>query len=627
MQEQTLIEPTLRSSAHSNSLSHLLERLTEGRLLFILVAVTVLVYTNSLGGDFVFDDREQIVNNLRIRSWDNLLKAFTTDVWAFRSDLMSKNDLTQYYRPLFTIYLTFGYKVFGLWAPGWHLLNVIAHAAVTVMVYRLLRQLTGTRDIAFIAGLIFGIHTAHTESVAWISAIPDPMMALFYIPSLMWYHRFRTGGGTKHLLLATFAFALAVFCKETAMSLPALLVCWEMIHSAWRTRTAAWRAAVALAPFGIVAVVYMAARVAVLGSVTWKHPGMLSIPDHLIYMTIPFAFVSYLYHLVAPFDLSIIYGTSFVKGVGDPRFYVPVSILAALGLLICTQRRQLARGTWTALVFVIVPLLPVLNLKALHEEYIVQDRYLYLPLIGFGWIVALLLRHIARSHRAVSLSLGVAIALVMAVSTVIQNRMWLDSVALWQQATKYAPNFWSTQYNLGLAYLERREYTRAQAQFERALRIHPRPVIYNNLALAHAGAGRVDLAIENFRLALALDPAQVEAHNNLGTILYERGDFNGARQHFELALREEPNSITARFNAARVAASMNDHTTAVKEFKLLLAKTPQDIEARYKLAQSYAALDLRADAIAEMRRVLASEWDADRLTEIKREMDRLQLAH
>src|SRR5215210_4311241 len=113
--------------------------LTESRALFLTIASTVLVYANSLSGAFVFDDTKQIVGNPSLHSWSNIFRAFSTDVWSFQRGTLSKDIPPPYYRPLFTIYLTINYQLFGLWEPGWHLMNLLVHTTATVFVYYLLR--------------------------------------------------------------------------------------------------------------------------------------------------------------------------------------------------------------------------------------------------------------------------------------------------------------------------------------------------------------------------------------------------------------------------------------------------------------------------------------------------------
>src|SRR5256886_14502721 len=205
--------------------------LDQSRSLFLIVAATVLAYANSLSGAFVFDDTKQIVGNPALRSWSNVLRAFTSDVWSFQRGTLTKDIPPPYYRPLFTVYLTVNYKLFGLWEPGWHLMNLLVHCGATVAVFFLIQRLSGDRLIATLAALLFGLHPAHVESVSWISGIPDPLAALFYVPSFIWYVRYRTEGGRKFLIASVIAYGLSALCKETPLALPLVFVALEFARA------------------------------------------------------------------------------------------------------------------------------------------------------------------------------------------------------------------------------------------------------------------------------------------------------------------------------------------------------------------------------------------------------------
>ena len=205
--------------------------LDQSRALFLVVAATVLAYTNSLSGAFVFDDTKQIVGNPALRSWGNVLRAFTSDVWSFQRGTLTKDIPPPYYRPLFTAYLTLNYKLFGLWEPGWHLMNLLVHCGATVAVFFLIKRLSGDRLIATLAALVFGLHPAHVESVSWISGIPDPLAALFYVPSLIWYVRYRMDDDKKFLFASVIAYGLSALCKETPLALPLVFIVWELTRT------------------------------------------------------------------------------------------------------------------------------------------------------------------------------------------------------------------------------------------------------------------------------------------------------------------------------------------------------------------------------------------------------------
>ena len=450
--------------------------LDQSRALFLIVATTVLAYANSLSGAFVFDDTKQIAGNPALRSGSNILRAFISDVWSFQRGTLTKDIQLPYYRPLFTAYLTVNYKLFGLWEPGWHLMNMLVHTLATVTVFFLIKRLSGHRLTATLAALVFGLHPAHVESVSWISGIPDPLAALFYVPSLIWYVRYRTEGDKKFLIASVIAYGLSALCKETPLALPLVFIVWELTRPGARQNLGALGREIILPliPYGLMAGAYLALRLAVLGRISWNHPFMAQVPDSAIWMTIPYVFVSYLRHLVAPFSLSLLYGASFVTTPGDPRFLLPVALIAALSILLWIYRKKTSAQLWIALALIVAPLLPVLNLKVFHYEYIIQDRYLYLPSIGFCYLVAILIVQLSHRHTQLATAVAVLIIVAFGASTFAQNRIWHDPVTLWQRAVSHSPNSWSAHYNLGLAYLNLKQSQAAVNELMEARRLNPR---------------------------------------------------------------------------------------------------------------------------------------------------------
>lgn len=618
------IQPAPDSEESSSSL------LSESRALFLIVASTVLVYANSLSGAFVFDDTKQIVGNPALRSWGNIIRAFTSDVWSFQRETLTKDIPPPYYRPLFTIYLTINYQLFGLWEPGWHLMNLLVHTTATILVYYLLRRLSGDNVVALLTALLFGLHPAHVESVSWISGIPDPLAALFYVPSLIWYVRYREEGSAKWLVASVAAYGLAALCKETPLGLPIVFIVWELARSDREnnrdTNLARRVSKIArlLIPYAAVAIAYLVLRFSVLGRISWKHPFMARVPDSAIWMTVPYVVVNYLRHLLAPFRLSLIYGTSFITNASDPRFLVPCALLVIIAIVLWVFRKKLDRNLWIALTLTIAPLLPVLNLKVFHYEYIIQDRYLYLPSIGFCSLVAILLVRFTRANQTLLLATAGLIIVVFGVGTVLQNRVWRDAVALWQRAIYYSPQSWSTHYNLGLAYLTYKENGLAYGELETARTLNPNEAnVYNNLAVAQAGLGDVNVAIAHSKQALALDPSSIEAHNNLGAFLYQQGSYEEARREFSLVLEHDPQSVSPHFNLGRTLAALKQHSESTREFELVLQLSPNDVEARYELALSYAATKQKEKAIEQFNRAAAQDRDAARIADKRKKLEEI----
>lgn len=614
-------EPSGSNSVWSNNI------FTQSRALFLTIAATTLAYANSLSGAFVFDDTKQIAGNPSLHSWSNVLRAFTNDVWGFERGTLTTDLPPPYYRPLFTIYLTLNYQLFGLWEPGWHLMNLLVHVTATVFVYYLLRRLSGDNVVALLAALLFGLHPAHVESVSWISGIPDPLAALFYVPSLIWYVRYREEGNRKWLIASLVAYGLAALCKETPLALPLVLGVWELARAEnrkslpLRLKETAYQ----LVPYGVVAAGYLALRYSVLGLISSQHPLMANVPDSVIWRTLPYVFVKYLKHLIAPFSLSLIYSPPFITSTVDLRFLGSMGILLGGGYVLWLYRKKLNASVWVAIALMVAPLLPVLNLRVFHYEYIIQDRYLYLPSIGFCYLGALLILWLAQKHLRAAAAISGVVLLAFGASTVLQNRIWQNPAVLWQRAVNNSPDSWSSHYNLGLAYLDLRQNEPARLHLTEARRLNPKQAtVYNNLALAQAGLGNADEAIANVKAALALDPRLLEAHNNLGALLYDKGDYAGSRREFLLVLERNPASSSARFNLARTLAAMDDHAGAIREYEMLLARDPNDVAARYQLGLSYAATNRKREAVTELSRALSLDRDASRAAEMRKKLEQIQ---
>lgn len=603
---------TARYATARNEASRTLDRFAasfaDRHALISICAAAFLVYANALKGDFVFDDTKQIVNNPRLRSWSNLFDAFTSSVLDFQRAAQTSNNIGDfqlpYYRPIFTVYTTLCYQLFGLRPAAWHLASIALHAAACVAIYFFIREVSRRPLVAAFAALLFAVHPLHVESVAWISGAPDPLMTIFYVAALLFYIRFRRTNKRKFLALSVTAYALALLTKEPAVSLPLALACWEAVSIFKRddsdetSRAATLKTIGAslrrLAPFALVSLLYLAARRAALGGISAFHPLNARVTFGEQMLTTPFALVSYISRLIAPHRLSIVYGTSFVERFGDPKFIVPTVALSILAATLFDLRRKLSRETLFALALSSAPLLPVLNLRVFHPAYLVQDRYAYLPSVGFCWLVALALVKVSQTKRAAALAFAASVFLLACGLTVAQNLIWRDAESLWTRAVETAPKFWATHYNLGLAELEAQDFAAARSSLEAAVRLQTSPPALNNLALAQAGTGDAEAAVKSLRAALALDSHFIEARNNLGAILFQRGDLKGAREEFAAALAEDPSQTATRFNFARACLARGDTETAMREFEKIVSANPDDAEARAQLEACRAALNTEA---------------------------------
>ena len=192
----------------------------------IALLCAAAIYAQAAFFQFVYDDLGQIVLNPQIKSWTLAFSYFKTHVWA------QSSGIAMYYRPAFMLWLTANYKLFGLNPLYWHLAVIGLHLACCLLVYFLVWRLTQDRWVTVVAALLFGLHPAHVESVAWVSGSTDSLMAALLLGSLLCYLKHRDSGQTtdvwqwSSLLLA----ALSVLTKETALIIPVLIFAYQWIY-------------------------------------------------------------------------------------------------------------------------------------------------------------------------------------------------------------------------------------------------------------------------------------------------------------------------------------------------------------------------------------------------------------
>jgi protein O-mannosyl-transferase len=550
-----------------------------------LVAVTIAIYFQTLHFDFVYDDYGQIVDTRQFSSWENVPAFFAGHVWAWKT----LGRPGGYYRPLFLVWLFLNRQLFGLNPMGWHATSLLLHVVVVLLVYALARKLTSHESVGFISALIFAVHPAHVESVAWISGITDPLMAALLLGSLVCHVNARSSKSRAWSYSSWILFGLSLLAKETAIVLPALVFSYEWLfprkpNSLQRTARERLRSALNYTlPFLEIAFGYLLIRWLAL------HRFSLIITPfarRYLLLSFPRVLLFYLRHLVWPTGLSPFYTLPLVTQVGFRSLLLPSAILAVLvaaGFFICRKTNQAA--FW--LLFLLLPLLPVFDLRLFARSETVHDRYLYLPSVGFAVLAALAIRAVARTlsaRRALPLgyALAAALAIPLAASTVVDAGYWRDNLTLFERGVSIAPeneianqclgstlllqrNFslashyyeealrinprmFEATYSLGRAYYEMEMYPQAIRYFIRAINLdptQPRPFLYYGLAYMKEGQlVEAEAAIRHAMILRAPDDFR-EYHASLGLVLERKGNTAEAIQEFEAELRENPDSADA----------------------------------------------------------------------------------
>lgn len=547
-----------------------------------LVLIVIAAFSNSLGGQFVYDDVQQVDTNQLLGHWDSntVVRIVTHDIKAtLRQDLPDGHVYSYYYRPAFMMYLMAGYEVAGHNPLWWHCLAVGLHILASVLAFLVVRKIliqAGVMEarhrsnLAFLAALIFAIHPVQCESVSWISGSVNPLVAVLGLLSIYSYLLYKEWvgptpvplSGKTALLLAAAGifFSLAVFAKESALFIPLLVAGLEIFvfNKAPANGSSAAplpgcrslkRRLLSLAPFTLVTIGYLAIRLTVLGLVSGEGARWSS-PEGLIkaargFLTVPTLLVRYQALMVLPWKLSVNYDFDPDRAPTFASFVLPATLLIASGLLLWFFWTK-SRAARAGILWLIIPLLPHLNPRFFSAEELIHDRYLYVSMLGAGILVSLSVNLLATLHvrawRICAAATASCLVILLCILTVSQNGVWRNNLALWSNAARRAPNSRMVHFWLGSLAESRNDLDEAASQYSAAAAADQNCIdCLNNLAFVYAHQSRWDESIQTFERVVALTPGHSIAHFNLSFAYAVVGRYKDAMREQKVAIELDPN--------------------------------------------------------------------------------------
>jgi len=470
--------------------------------ILLVVLASVAAYAPALNGPFVWDDRVFVTENPSVREG--------TRVWHYFTQPETLSSEPEYnsriYRPLRTLLFAGLYRVAGGDAFPYHLLVVALHAAASALAFLLLRRLGLRWGEALVAGLIFAAHPVHSEAVAWVSSLADPLFAALTLAAWLLFPRPGATCSARRWIAALSVYLVALFAKEMAATLP-LLLCVEWALRAPRPATLlssppdlgqrlsdlrrqGGTFVTRLAPLVVLTIAYVAWRTFVLGRVGQEATTASSLISAALLS--PYTLLRYLGASLLPWGQSAFYAP-FEHGLASAL--AGAGVLGALAARVVLWRRNRGRmGVLDLLVTLFaVGLLPVLNLLPLWVSF--AERFAYLSSLFAQAAVVVLagaaLRRLwpaqAQSRRRQRLAAALAGALVVALgaATLRRGAVWSDELALWQNTAAASPNNATVNWNLGLTLLDRNRPHEAALALTRAWGV-PKPEWELHLQLAQA---------------------------------------------------------------------------------------------------------------------------------------------
>lgn len=579
--------------------------------MFAILIAGGAVYSNTFAVPFVLDDLTSIVANPLVKDFN----------WRFSSRIVG--------------YASFAlnYSLNGLDPEGYHLLNLLIHCAAGILLYCLV-VITGRTPffagystgrprffplLGLCSALLFVCHPVQTQAVTYIAQRVTSLATLFYLSALLCYI---LGRQAKRNVISCICFGgalvasvCAMFTKEIAVTLPAVILLYEILFFTGRGRIR-WIVAAAGVAISVLLPIAILSEGKPVDSIfesidrLTSDTGAISRSSYLF--TQFRVIVTYVRLLLIPFGQNLDYDYP----IYDSLLSLPVALSALLLVGIAAaawygafrlsltddEKNRPIRLAAFGIFWFFITLSIESSIIPIRD--VIFEHRLYLPSIGFLMACAALLlylrENLAESRPALARLIipvfAVAVA-VLACAGWMRNSLWQDNLTLWEDvvrkspgksrghgvlagilsgrgrvdeaireyrtAIRLKPDDAAAHNNLGAIYAKRKEYDLALGEYEQALRSSPgNPKIPANIGRIHLAQGRLAEAEESLQQSLRLAPDYDEALNDLGIVLFRQGNFTGAVENLKRAIRINPDNRDARENLRKAEAFLSGRTSS-----------------------------------------------------------------
>jgi len=487
-------------------------RIPNALSILAIVGLGIIVYSNTFFSSFHFDDDFYIINNFAIRNIHDL-----QDIWK----ICPCRFIT-----FFSLALNYHFN--GLNVFAYHLFNIAIHLGSACFVWWLTLLTLSTpvmreekishhaNIIALFAGLIFVTHPVQIEAVTYIWQRTASLCAFFYLASLCFYVRSRLDQGRAYYILSLITAVLAMFTKENAITLPLMIVLYEISFLKLK-KDLNWEQ---LYPFWVILFI-IPLTMSLTNSVRFQEiqsitggPGGIS-PIH--YLLTQFrVMIAYIRLSFLPLHLNLDYDYPIYKNLFD----IPVlaSFLCLAGILyfakhIFSKYRLISFSIF----WFFLTLLPESSI--LPQEDVIFEHRLYLPLVGYCIFLASGVYYLLGKNNLKTMI--IVLSLVVACNSVLtyqRNKIWKNEIILWQDVVQKSPHKARAYNNLGWAYYNQGNFTEAISDYNKAIEINPQYIYsYDDRGLIYAQEGNFTQAIAEYNKAIKINPyyAQIYYHRGL----------------------------------------------------------------------------------------------------------------
>jgi tetratricopeptide (TPR) repeat protein len=574
-------------------------------VIILLGALTWLVFGQTFHFEFInFDDGAYVEKNPQVN------RGLTTAgvLWAF-THFHSGN-----WHPLTWLSHMLDCQFFGLNAGWHHLTNVALHAAAAILLFLVLRQMTGFIWRSAFVAAIFAIHPLRVESVAWVAERKDILSGLFFVLTLGAYAKYARQPSARRYCLVLVLFVIGLMAKPMLVTLPVILLLLDYWPLNRLAPSADSSMVDATTPRKLILEKLPLLGLAAASSIVTLFAQKVALQP-LTNISIPIRIgnalmscVIYLRQFFWPFPLAAFY--PFVPDeVVVTKVVVAAIVLAVISVAIVLLRRH--RYLVTGWLWYLVMLGPVIGILQVGNQAH-ADRYTYLPHIGIAVLLTWTVADLLTRWKGRGFFLGpLAIALIALLSwnARTQAAHWQNSESLWAYTLSITPNNALAEENLAETLHQQGRGLEAIPHLEKAIRLDPYDgSVHSLLGVTLLEGGDAAGSLSELQTAIQLDPHDADAQYNIANTLMALGQPADAVAHYNEALKLNPDDVQSLNNMAWILATWPDALVRDGAKALALAERAVSLtnhrESRTMatFAAAFAEIDRFPDAVATAER-------------------------
>jgi tetratricopeptide (TPR) repeat protein len=565
---------------------------------FTLAVSTLLVFWQVRNFDFIdYDDNVYVYEN------QHVLNGLTEDgtIWAFTTGNASN------WHPLIWLSLMLDCQLFGPGPGGFHLVNILLHIVNILLLFTVLKKMTGALwQSAFVAAL-FALHPMHVESVAWIAERKDVLSTFFWMLTLLAYFVYVSRPSVFRYIVTLAAFALGLMAKPMLVTLPFVLLLLDY----WPLeRKISWRLLVEKIPFFVLAVIS-----SVITFLVQRSAGAVSdinvISLNYRITNVFLSYAQYIGKMFWPQNLAVFYPLH--AAASFPFWQVAMYALLLLGISVFVvylgrNRRYLMVG-WFWFVGTLIPVIGIVQVGA--QAY--ADRYTYVPYIGLFIMLAWYLPQLLSKWAQRKIAFGLSMILILTTLGICASRQvsyWKNSVTLFSHALAATQNNYIAYHNLGFAYNDLGRQTEAIDAYKNAIRIRPDYAeAHYNLGIAYGRLGRHQEALDAYKQAICIKPNYADAHYGLGFEYGSLGRGTESIDAYKQTIKIKPDYVKAYYSLGTVYGSLGRYQETIDACKQAIRIKPDYAEAHYNIGVACYKLGRGTEAIDAYKQAIGIKPD------------------